>query len=174
MEQAEQFADGTLDTQQLRRAFGPARLAYDDAVYRRKAPADAALCVILDQAWAAAAVWRTIAGKQTTRLTESTPEQETAAQAALLRCIFGNPFRPPLALGPSVRAWNHRCVVRLAQAAYDDRLLPEGTLDPARLAVLLDALEEAGCNDVEIRGHLRGSEPHVRGCHAIDALRGKS
>ena len=30
-------------------------------------------------------------------------------------------------------------VVRLAQAAYDERHLPAGTLDPSRLAVLADA-----------------------------------
>jgi hypothetical protein len=59
-------------------------------------------------------------------------------------------------------------VVCLAQATYDNRTMPAGTLDPARLAVLADALEEAGCQDAEILGHLRGAGPHVRGCFLVD------
>jgi hypothetical protein len=39
--------------------------------------------------------------KQTTRLMHSTPEQENAAEAALLRCLFGNPFRPVTISPPS-------------------------------------------------------------------------
>jgi hypothetical protein len=50
---------------------------------------------------------------------------------------------------------------------------PQGTLDPARLAVLADALEEAGCTDPDILSHLRGTGPHVRGCWVIDLLLGK-
>ncbi len=46
--------------------------------------------------------------------------------------------------------------------------LPEGTLEPSRLAVLADALEDAGCGDAELLGHLRGPGPHVRGCCAVD------
>ena len=45
-----------------------------------------------------------------------------------------------------------------------DRPRPEGTLDPQRLLVLADALEEAGCANAEVLGHLRGPGPHVRGC----------
>jgi hypothetical protein len=52
-------------------------------------------------------------------------------------------------------------VPRLASAAYEDRLLPAGTLDPARLTVLADALEDAGCSDAELLGHLRGPGPHA-------------
>jgi hypothetical protein len=91
----------------------------------------------------------------------------------LLRCIFGNPFRPA-SLNPAVLAWNDATVVRLAQAPYNERKMPEGTLDNGRMAVLADALEEAGCTDAEILGHLRGPGPHVRGCWVIDLLLGKS
>jgi hypothetical protein len=45
--------------------------------------------------------------------------------------------------------------------------------DPQRLAVLADALEEAGCNDAEILTHLRSPGPHVRGCWALDLILGK-
>ena len=65
-------------------------------------------------------------------------------------------------------------MVGLAQAAYDERELPSGTLDATRLAVLADALEEAGCPDRTILDHLRGPGPHVRGCWAVDLLLGKS
>ena len=36
--------------------------------------------------------------------------------------------------------------------------IADGSLDPVRLAVLADALEEAGCEDVRILQHLRGME----------------
>jgi hypothetical protein len=93
-----------------------------------------------------------------------------AAQAILLRDIFGNPFHP-VAVNP---AWQTPQVVALAQAAYDQRELPAGTLDTARLPVLADALEEVGCTDQTILDHLRGLGPHVRGCWVVDLLLGKS
>jgi hypothetical protein len=96
---------------------------------------------------------------------------EVAAQADLLRDLFGPlPFRP-IAVAPALLRWHDGTVVRLAQAAYEARLLPAGQLDPIRLAVLADALEEAECDDRDILGHLR--EPgavHVRGCWAVDCL----
>src|SRR5262245_7747223 len=64
-------------------------------------------------------------------------------QCGLLRDIIGNPFRP-VALNP---AWQTPTVLALAQAAYDNRILPGGTLEPARLAVLADSLEEVGCDN---------------------------
>jgi hypothetical protein len=94
-------------------------------------------------------------------------------EAGLIRCIVGNPFRP-VALDPTWLAWNDKAVVKLAQAAYDQRLLPSGELDLARLAVLADALEEAGCSESELLTHLRGPGPHVRGCWVVDLLLGKA
>ena len=61
-----------------------------------------------------------------------------------------------------------------AEATYENRSLPGGTLDNARLAVLADVLEEAGCADAELLGHLRRPGPHVRGCWAVDLLSGRS
>jgi hypothetical protein len=91
----------------------------------------------------------------------------------LLRDLVGNPFRP-VNISPSWLRWNDAAVVHLAQAAYDNRILPAGTLDNARLAVLADALEEAGCTDEQILGHLRSGGEHYRGCFVVDALLGKS
>jgi hypothetical protein len=96
--------------------------------------------------------------------------REWATQSNLLRDIFGNPFHPLPMLGPAWFAWNDGAVRRLAQAAYDDRQLPAGTLDPSRLAVLADALEDAGCFDRAILDHLRGPGVHVRGCWCLDLL----
>ena len=97
-----------------------------------------------------------------------------AAICGLLRCVFGNPFRSSPPLPPAVLAWNDRTVPRLAEAAYDDRRLPEGTLDPGRLAVLADALLDAGAEDDTLIEHLRSPIPHVRGCHAVDLILGRS
>jgi hypothetical protein len=96
-------------------------------------------------------------------------DEACAAQAALLRDITCNPFRP-VSLDPT---WRTPTVVALAQAAYGNRILPAGTLDTDRLAVLADALEDAGCDNADILSHLRGPGPHVRGCWAVDLLLGK-
>jgi hypothetical protein len=98
---------------------------------------------------------------------------EEAAQARLLRDIFGPlPFRRT-DIDPFLLTKQDSLVHNLAQAAYDHRDLPAGTLDPARLAVLTDALEEVGCDNSDILTHLRGPGPHVRGCWVVDLLLGK-
>jgi hypothetical protein len=92
-----------------------------------------------------------------------------ARAAALLRCLFSNPFRP-VSLDLAWLTWRDGLVRRLAEVAYEQRQLPSGHLDPDRLVVLADALEEAGCTDPEILGHLRGPGPHTRGCHIVDLI----
>jgi hypothetical protein len=64
-------------------------------------------------------------------------------------------------------------VARLAQTAYDERHMPEGKLDNGRLAVLADALEEAGSTSEDMLDHLRGPGPHVQGCWVVDLLLGR-
>jgi hypothetical protein len=92
-----------------------------------------------------------------------------------LRDVFGpDPFKEIAAVDPAILAWNQNVGVRLAAAIYEDRKLPDGTLAPTRLALLADALEDAGCTDAELLGHLRGPGPHVRGCWALDLVLGKS
>jgi hypothetical protein len=133
------------------------------------------------------------------------------AQSALLRDLCGNPWRPaarpvnpewdlwyagggggrvdiekpPRYLRPD---WLTPAVLALARAAYEERR-QDGLLDPDRLAVLADALEDAGCQSEELLRHLRGWEwwdvgtsggirgplrgPHARGCWAIDLVLGK-
>jgi hypothetical protein len=99
---------------------------------------------------------------------------EKVVQCRILRDLFRKPFSPLPSLSPQLLAWNAGTVKRLAEEAYERRIMPVGTLDPDRLAVLADALEEAGCQDQEILGHLRQSGAvHVRGCHVVDILLAK-
>jgi hypothetical protein len=92
---------------------------------------------------------------------------ERKAQTGLLRCIFVNPFRPAPAIAPAWLAWNGGTVRKLAEAIYEDQAFD-------RLPVLADALEDAGCSDADLLGHLRGPGPHARGCWAVDLLLGKA
>jgi hypothetical protein len=43
-------------------------------------------------------------------------------------------------------------------------------LDSGQLAVLADALEEAGCGNETILSHCRSPNDHVRGCWLIDSI----
>jgi hypothetical protein len=99
-------------------------------------------------------------------------EPVRAGQARVARCVFGNPFRP-FSAEPAWLAWRGGAVGKLARAVYEERELPSGHLDAARLAILADMLEEAGATDPHLLGHLRGPGPHVRGCFAVDALTGR-
>jgi hypothetical protein len=88
----------------------------------------------------------------------------------LIADIVGDPFHPArLPTGHRTSA-----VAGLAQGAYEERDLPSGHLYTARLAVLSDALEEVGCEDMEILSLLRSPGPHVRGCWAVDLCLGLS
>jgi hypothetical protein len=92
---------------------------------------------------------------------------ECREQARLLRCILGPlPFRP-IVIEPVWRAWDGGTVVRLARTVYDDQGFD-------RLPVLADALEEAGCDDEGILGHLRQAGAHTRGCWPVDLVLGRS
>ncbi len=88
---------------------------------------------------------------------------------ALLCDIFGNPFRP-ITLDAVHRT---PTIASLARAAYDERQLPSGELNPHRLGVLADALEEADA-PTGLVAHLRGPGPHVRGCFPVDLCLGLS
>jgi hypothetical protein len=93
---------------------------------------------------------------------------EEGAQCDLLRDLFGNPFRAPTLdaarLTPAIAA--------RAAAAYARRT-GDGYLAPAGLRALADALEGAACAEQVIIDHLRQPGPHVRGCFALDLVRGR-
>jgi hypothetical protein len=98
--------------------------------------------------------------------------ESISSQIETVRDLFGNPFRP-VAILPAVVSWNDARVARIAQTAYEERSLPEGTLDNDRLAILADALEEAGCTNPDVLNHCRQPGEHVRGCWVIDLILGK-
>ena len=79
--------------------------------------------------------------------------------AESLRDIFCD-FILPVTLDP---AWRTPTATSLAQAIYDDRAFD-------RLPILADALEDAGCDNVDILNHCRQPGVHVRGCWAVDLL----
>lgn len=172
---AERFADGQASRKELRAAYVAAC-----SVVERTNPADAGFAAIA----ACLNDWACVAGGAsiTHKAVQMAQAPYTArkkrleienTQAALLRDIFGNPFRTVL-VSSSWLTWRNGLVVTLAQAAYANRQLPEGTLDETRLSVLADALEDAGCTDRAILDHLRASGPHVRGCWVLDLLLAKS
>jgi hypothetical protein len=101
-------------------------------------------------------------------------ERRDFAQHCFLRLwsdIFGVFFRGCPVIDPSWLAWSDRTVPKLAESTYNERELPSGQLQPDRLVVLADALEDAGCPDADLLGHLRQPGPHVRGCWAVDLVR---
>ena len=67
---------------------------------------------------------------------------------------------------PAVLRWNDGMVVKLATSVHRDRAFD-------RTNMLADALEDAGCTDANLLGHLRSPGPHVRGCWAVDLVLGK-
>jgi hypothetical protein len=84
-------------------------------------------------------------------------------QCSLLRDIFGNPFRP-VAVDPS---WRTSTVVALAGRLYESR-------DFSAMPILADALEDAGCDNVEMLDHCRDPRAvHVRGCWVLDLILSK-
>jgi hypothetical protein len=147
---AENFADGLTGPEELRAT----RLACQGAGGQA--------------AWYAAATNPTIAARNAARSAQAgaairgAEAEEILAQTALLREIFGNPFRP-VTINPP---WLTLKVKTLAQCIYDDRAFDH-------LTSLAATLEEAGCNDTEILEHCRVPGSHVRGCWVVDLVLGK-
>jgi len=183
VEVAERFADGRAEKAEWYAADEAATEAADDAASSPSTATSAVCCAVIDfagpDAWEAAhetgahaafAVEKSVKGKARK---ETAYDTELAAQAGLLRDILGNPFRP-VAVDPAWLTWNGGTIPKLAQAIYEERRLPDGTLDADRLAVLADALEEAGCTAADILSHCRQPGEHVRGCWVLDLILGKS
>jgi hypothetical protein len=98
-----------------------------------------------------------------TRETSANPSETIVAQAALVRDLVGNPFRPVMVDS----SWLTPNVLALARVIYDERRFEE-------CPVLADALEDAGCNSEEILQHLRRQgQAHSCGCFVLDHLLNK-
>src|SRR5205085_953808 len=103
------------------------------------AAAEAAVSTLCADAWHAAGFTARFAAEAMRG--EAGRDAERAAQCRLSRDLFGDVFRRV----PPDPGWLTADVRGLARATYQERALPSGALDPARLAVLADALEDAGC-----------------------------
>lgn len=173
VEVAEAYADGAATRTDLARAYGRAEssswaLLQAPGPRRTQADRDYAACrgavfAAMPQGGHPAAISAmqeaALAGKR---------GDLWARQCDLLRDIF-QPFRPVLVSAASPPA----AILSLALAAYTERDPESGWLDPGRLAVLADALEEGGCRDAELLAHLRSEGMHVRGCWALDLVLGR-
>jgi hypothetical protein len=98
-------------------------------------------------------------------VTMTFPKDEMAAQAALLRDIFGNPYRP-ITINPAWLTWSNGTVRRIAQGIYVDRAFD-------RMPILADALEDSGCDNADLLNHCRQPSVHDRGCWVVDLLTGR-
>jgi hypothetical protein len=87
---------------------------------------------------------------------------EHREQTALVRCLFGNPFRPP----PVCAAWLTREVSALADTIYAERAFD-------RMPLLADVVEASGCTNEDLIEHCRSGRGHARGCWVLDLLLGK-
>src|SRR5262245_20493576 len=184
VEVAERLADGMASGEELNRAAEVVEEADDlddeagnhtfraveSAGYTGALAARTAAAKASDSASFAAA---TASGERSPEAWNAAGAAEHRVQMVLLRDVFGNPFRRPPAIDPAVLAWNGGTVRRLAESVYEERQTPEGALDNARLALLADALLDAGCDSEEILAHLRDPGPHVRGCWAVDLVLAK-
>lgn len=90
---------------------------------------------------------------------------EQAQQVALLREIFGNPFRRT-EVSPAWLAWQGGIVPNLARTVYADRSFGD-------LPLLADALAGAGCTEATVLDHCRSGGNHVLECWVLDLVLGK-
>jgi hypothetical protein len=168
VEAAECYADGLADRGQLE-GIRTAALATAGTLYRHLSAEEVeAGSMRIDAATASEAAEGAMLSVQAASVSGTHPP------CALLHDIFGPLPLREVRLAPSFLTWHEDIIPKLAQAAYDNRHLPEGTLDLARLAILADALDEAGVTDTPLLEHLRVPSVHVRGCFALDAILGRT
>jgi hypothetical protein len=183
IEAAEKYAEGMIGERELLDAHDEAAAVYDAAWDARESawdacnamgggdPAAPALDAAADAARAAAAATHRSSHEAARHASGAASwaagEGEACLrgeQAALLRDLFGPLLFRQVVIDPS---WRTPAVRALANSIYGGR-------DFAALPVLADALEEAGCDDQEILGHLRQQgQDHIRGCWALDRVLGK-
>jgi hypothetical protein len=196
LEVAEQYVDGMATDQALSEATAAAEAAYQDAKIRPDAMGNPpttdsgeeslsdqeALRIVTGIVGPAELIGRLVARENAEHAAWYTMHAARLSAEGLaplaedcdvIRCITRWPATPALHFNSEWRAWNRGTVHRLAQAAHELRRLPEGVLESVRLVLLADALEDAGCTDADLLGHLRSPGPHVRGCWAVDLVLGK-
>lgn len=181
VEVAEQFADGQVKPRALASAHRAAAAAFEDSGYAEDDPdADSATVEWASRAaehasaadpWdaldaMAQAAWVVANGDYEGRPAGNGSElleaAERAAQAGLVRDVFGNPFRP-VAFD---QVWRFPAAVVLASAVYESRAFD-------RMPALATTLEQGGCRVPELLAHCREPGPHVRGCWVVDLVLGR-
>jgi hypothetical protein len=85
-----------------------------------------------------------------------------AAQEEILRDLFGGASLA-IEIPASLLSWGGGTVVQVARAIYAEHRFDD-------VAVLADALEEAGCTEKALLEHLRGQQQHYPGCWALDSV----
>jgi len=186
VEVAERLADGVESLDALRQAATQARQAHDELCeafiaarratggkYRKHvkeaaARADASAVA----AWAAAddplGFWNftTHCGGDELGFYDSIAAVDSLLQEhhAFIFELFGNPFSPAC-VEPAWLAWGDGVAGKMARAIHDARNFKD-------MPILADALEEAGCGDACLLGHLRDPGSHALGCWALDTVLG--
>jgi hypothetical protein len=170
VEMAEEYADGRIALKECKSAHKRLRIMYRSGEIpserSRHASYAASECLNKDVGWHPSSRYSAINAicASTNADSQHTKATEAAAQSALLRDIFGNPFRP-VAFDPR---WRTDTAVGLAQTMYDTR-------DFDAMPILADALQDAGCEDAAILDHCRDANGvHVRGCWVVDRVLGKT
>ena len=83
---------------------------------------------------------------------------------ALLREMFGNPFRP----AAFSSEWRTDTAVPGDGQMYESR-------EFSAMPILADALQDAGCDNDDVLNHCRdATQVHVRGCWVVDLVLGKA
>jgi hypothetical protein len=175
---AERAADGLVDEKKLKAAWGDARRSINQvsrATNRNMPPGFTSTAAPAEQdawlaaahsAYFAAAVLANAAGApHGSEQWLSNFRTERSWQADLLRDLFP---RRQLPVSPAVLGtdWAGGPARDMARTLYEERRFEE-------LPYLADALEEAGCTNADVLGHLRGPGPHACGCWVLDLLLGR-
>jgi hypothetical protein len=155
------------------RALAPVAL---DAAYEASAEAARSVASIASTSARGAAMAAVVTGARPGDRSDAWSEYESAAasaraaeyrqQAALLRDLLGDPFRPAR-FDPEWSASGGGTVRRIAEAVFAERAYD-------RLPILADALEDVGCAEAAILDHCRGPNTHVRGCWVVDQILGRT
>lgn len=177
VEVVERYADGAAKYNEMRLAVADMRIEGHRTqpllveATRRKAAdaADGVLFRLLGAWWGTSEQNIDEADREVLRsawFDERESKAECARTCQIIRESFAHLF-DPVAIHPS---WRTSTAVELAEAAYRHRDPADGTLESVRLAVLADALQDAGCDSTPLLDHLRDPGPHVRGCWALDLV----
>jgi hypothetical protein len=127
------------------------------------APVDMALYRVID--WVTAHAARE-AGPG---LARAARKQFHRSMVAIFHEVLGNPFAGRVAVGPRSPvpplSWQ-MCISETADAMARG-IVAQRAFD--RMPILADVLEEDGCRDLDLLGHLRSPEmTHLAGCWALD------